>query len=208
MSDQVDTVDPVDVDFEEGQDVEHDDPTQDEQDIFNTEDVYFYPVRKIGGFVATVTVSETHTDTIEVTRHPVQQGAAITDHAYVKPCTLSIKASFGFGETPLEELYNQLLNMQSSRQPFDIVTGKRAYSNMLCTSLSVTTDSKTENVLSISAEFTQVILTQLEIVTVPKRAQQKKPGKTGATENEGKKSAQEADKPKKQSVLKSAAKIF
>ena len=52
--------------------------------------VAFKPRRKIGSFYATVTISETGTDEMEITSHPVQYGAAITDHAYKKPVSLSI----------------------------------------------------------------------------------------------------------------------
>lgn len=38
--------------------------------------------RKIGMIVPSVVVSEKHTDTLEITEHPVEVGAAIADHAY------------------------------------------------------------------------------------------------------------------------------
>ena len=41
--------------------------------------------RKIGMIVPSVVVSEKHTDTLEITEHPVEVGAAIADHAYKKP---------------------------------------------------------------------------------------------------------------------------
>ncbi|MFR4119454.1 MAG: phage baseplate protein [Bilophila wadsworthia] len=36
-------------------------------------------------------------------------------------------------------LYNALLALQNAREPFDIVTGKRKYGNMLLEKLTVTT---------------------------------------------------------------------
>ena len=86
------------------------------------------------------------------------------------------------------------------------MTGKRIYSNMLFKSLGVTTDAFTENVLSINADFVEIFVTALEVVTVPPRKQQKNPGKTGATQNAGKKNATEEGNPaKKRSALRALA---
>ena len=150
------------------------------------------PRRSIGPFNATVTLEETASDDLEITQHPVQQGATITDHAYLKPATLSIKIMFNAADAPLAETYAKLRQLQASREPFDVVTGKRAYKNMLFKSLGQTNDAQTENVLSISAELQEIFIVQVETTTVPPRKQQANPGKTGATENAGQKSAQPA----------------
>lgn len=171
----------------------------------------FYPRRAIGPFSATVVVDEHSEDTLEITKHPVQQGADITDHAFVNPSKLNITAMWSDDDAPLAETYQNLLDLQASREPFDVVTGKRAYQNMLFTSLSVTTDSNTENILSISAEFTEIIVTALSIIStkgiaVPTRNKQKNAGKTGATQNAGKKNATEETQPaKKRSALRALA---
>ncbi len=150
------------------------------------------PRRSIGPFNATVTLEEIASDDLEITQHPVQQGATITDHAYLKPATVSIKIMFNAADAPLAETYAKLRQLQASREPFDVVTGKRAYKNMLFKSLGQTNDAQTENVLSISAELQEIFVVQVETTTVPPRKQQANPGKTGATENAGQKSAQPA----------------
>ncbi|WP_345892214.1 phage baseplate protein, partial [Pantoea ananatis] len=38
--------------------------------------------RKIDVMVPSVVVSEKHSDTLEITSHPVEVGAAVNDHAY------------------------------------------------------------------------------------------------------------------------------
>lgn len=166
--------------------------------------VSFFPRRAIGPFSAKVTLEEISTDDLEITQHPVQQGAAITDHAYVKPASLTIRAMFDDSRRPLRETYAAMLALQSSREPFDIVTGKRVYENMLFKSLSVTTDVTTENVLSFSADFVEVFLTSLQVVSVPPRSQQAEPGVTGATENAGEKAAVEESNPARQESAASA----
>lgn len=150
------------------------------------------PRRSIGPFKATVTLEEIASDDLEITQHPVQQGATITDHAYLKPATVSIKIMFSDADAPLAETYAKLRQLQASREPFDVVTGKRVYKNMLLKSLGQTNDAQTENILSISAELQEVFIVQVETTTVPPRKRQANPGKTGATENAGQKSAQPA----------------
>ena len=162
------------------------------------------PRRSIGPFNATLTIEEVATDELEITQHPVQQGAAITDHAYLKPATVNVKIVFSDEDAPLAETYQKLRQLQASREPFDVVTGKRSYKNMLFKSLGQTNDLRTEFVLSINATLQEVFITALEVVSGPERKKQKTPGKTGATENAGQKKAQPAE-PKKKSALKALA---
>jgi hypothetical protein len=161
------------------------------------------PQRAIGSFHATITIEEVATDDLEITQHPVQQGASITDHAYMKPASVSIKFLFSSWNAPLAETYKKLLELQSSREPFDVITGKRKYKNMLFKSMSQTNDALTENMLSISATLQEVFITTIEAVSVPSRAKQAKPGKTGKTGKAGEKKAQQLDQSKKKSALKS-----
>lgn len=150
----------------------------------------FVPKRAIGPFTTMLTIEEISNDELEITQHPVQQGATITDHAFVKPATVSIKIMFNATDAPLVETYAKLLALQASREPFAVVTGKRAYKNMLFKSLGQTNDTQTENILSINADLQEIFIVQVETTTVPPRKNQATPGKTGATENAGQKSAQ------------------
>lgn len=52
------------------------------------------PKRSIGAFVATVTIEEQHQDDLQITDHPVEIGASITDHAYRRPSSVIIKAGW------------------------------------------------------------------------------------------------------------------
>lgn len=150
---------------------------------------FFVPQRALGPFTAYVTIEEVGTDDLEITRHPVELGAAITDHATVMPAAVTVRALFGPDAAPLVETYARLLELRRSRIPFTVVTGKRQYESMLMKSLSVTTDPLTENVLAVSMELQEVLLVAVETVTVPPRARQADASKTGATEAAGKKQA-------------------
>lgn len=152
--------------------------------------------RTIGPFSGYVCISEDSSDELEITQHPVQRGAAITDHAYLNPATVAIRFIYTpdlFSSTPLDQLYQELLNLQSSREPFTIVTGKRLYQNMLFRALRVDTDVRTENVLSVNGDFQQVILVDIEETNVPPKDQQKIPEKTDMTSNLGDKKATPID---------------
>lgn len=147
------------------------------------------PTRKLGSIVANVVVDESTNDTLTITKQPVQQGASITDHAYKEPTVFN--STMYFKDNPaksLSKIYKDLLDLQSSRIPFDIVTPKRIYRQMLIASLGQTTDRSTENILKITISCQEVILVSVSTTTVP-RAKQKKPATTAKTDNVGKKSA-------------------
>jgi hypothetical protein len=160
--------------------------------------------RSIGEFTGYVCMTEDSSDDLEITEHPVQNGASITDHAYLKPASVTIRFVYTPGLTPLDQIYENLRDLQSLREPFSIVTGKRVYKDMLFKSIRVNTDAKTENVLSLVGDFQQVILVGVETTTVPATDKQKIPEKTSATENKGDKKAEPIDgKNKDTSILNS-----
>ena len=175
----------------------------------------FKPKRRLGSIRAQVTIEEQHTDDLVITEHPVEQGANISDHAYKRPAEVTIRVGWsnsglqslgsivtsaysavtGTGELKLnyiKDVYAKLLKLQESRIPFDILTGKRSYKNMLFRSLSVTTDQTTENALLVTAVCSQVIMVQTRTVIVPPREQHKDPAKTAPVEDKGTKQLQKS----------------
>lgn len=159
----------------------------------------FGPKRKIGPIDAQVVPNESASDTLTITNQPVQQGATIADHAFKNPTTFTLTALFKdnsvvngilgtFSGNGLSKLYQDLLDLQVSRVPFDVITPKRIYHSVLMSSLSQTTDKSTENCLSVSMTFQEIIIVNVTTVQVP-RSKLKNPGSNGATQNAGKKSA-------------------
>lgn len=155
------------------------------------QNILIRPVRMVGTIAVQCVVNEQTNDTLTITKQPVQQGASITDHAYLEPTTFSHSIYFaapGFiGGKSLAQIYQDLLDLQATAVPFDIVTPKRIYHSMLLTSISQTTDKLTENCLAIHANYQQIIIVPILAGTVP-RIRQKNPGSTGATQNGGNKS--------------------
>lgn len=145
--------------------------------------------RSFGPITVNVVVSETTNDTLTITKQPVQEGASITDHAYKEPTVFSMQILFRDNlSKSLSKIYQDLLNLQNDRAPFAVITPKRIYKSMLISTLGMTTDKSTENCLSISVSFQEVIIVSVVTTKVP-RARQKDPGTTGATQTAGKKSA-------------------
>lgn len=146
--------------------------------------------RSYGPITFQVVVNESASDILTITKQPVQTGASITDHAYKEPTTFSMQVLFQDNLTiSLSEIYKDLLKLQIDRAPFDLVTPKRTYENMLLASIGQTTDKHTENILSVSLSFQQVIFVSVATTDQVPRNRQKNAAATGATQPGGKKSA-------------------
>ncbi|WP_143444392.1 phage baseplate protein [Klebsiella michiganensis] len=168
-------------------------------DILST--LFQQQTRKIGLIVPSVVISEKHSDTLEITEHPVEVGAAISDHAYRRPSEVVMQVGFAGGGSLLDlldttsfglsaglsprEVYQNLLDLQNSRVPFDVVTGKRLYSNMLIRAMEVTTERSTENVLSAVLTLREVIITSTTTSQVAAKADMKEGANTSAMQNSG-----------------------
>jgi hypothetical protein len=170
------------------------------------------PKGKIGGIEIQATLEETHTDNLQVTEHPVEQGAAITDHAYKMPSEVVLRcgwsnsslkaltgaasALFSGGSASVSDyvggIYTQLLKLQESRVPFDITTSKRQYTNMLITGMQVTTDNRTSNMLMVQVTCRQIIIASTQATTLPPNANQADAQKTGEVQNNGVQNAKPA----------------
>ena len=133
--------------------------------------VPFYPTifssdRMIGGIFPDVVVEEFHRDDLMITLQPVEASAPITDHSFMMPYSVEIRGGFSNSsagsEGWVQAAYRELLALQASRQPFDVSTGKRYYSNMLFRSLSVTTNDAFEYALNFTAICQQVILVSVQ----------------------------------------------
>jgi hypothetical protein len=171
--------------------------------------------RRIGLIVPSVVVSEKHSDTLEITEHPVETGAPVSDHAYKRPSEVVMEVGFAGGGSLMDfidtsslgltlglspkETYQQILDLQTSRIPFDVVTGKRLYSNMLIRAIEVTTDRTSENVLMAVLTLREVIITQTQQIAVADKADMKEGANTSAVINSGTKAA----KPQNESLLSS-----
>lgn len=157
--------------------------------------------RHIGFIIPQVVVSEKHIDSIEIASHPVQSGANISDHAWVKPGEVTIDCSFSGGGSLLDladtrvlgiqvglsptEIYQQLLALQSQCQPFEVVTSKRTYSNMLMKQIDVTTDKSNQHILKCTLTLVEVLFTATENILSADKSEMKNGVSTAPTHNGG-----------------------
>lgn len=161
--------------------------------------------RKIGLLIPNVVMKETHTDKLSATTHPVETGATIADHAYLLPAELSMEVGFSSGGSLVDfmdttafgvqasltpaESYQQLRDLMTNRQPLTVVTGKRLYNNMLITSITVTTERATENVLFATLTMNELMITQTQTLGTAGKENMTQGVNTSAVQNNGKKVA-------------------
>lgn len=148
----------------------------------------FKPARSIGTIVPEVTIEEQGRDDLEITRHPIETGAPITDHAFKLPAEVIVRCGWSeSGSLPgfSKAAYENLLALQFTREPFTLVTGKRTYHNMLIASIAQQTDARTEHALLATVVLRQIIIVTATTTDVGPRATQANPQATAATENGG-----------------------
>lgn len=149
--------------------------------------------RSIGAIVPDVVVREVQNDFLRITDHPVEKGAAISDHAFKVPSEIEMRVGFsnstGGSETYVDEAYEAFLVLQKKREPFSVVTGKRAYKDMLISAISVETDQATEHALIATIGLREVIITSTQTTAAasksPDDAKQAAPETTGSIKDGG-----------------------
>ena len=161
--------------------------------------------KRIGSVDIAVSLEEVHHDEIQLTEHPVEQGAAITDHAFVRPSEVVIKCGWSnadyaaladtirsladgtglAGETYVDGVYQMLLKLQRDRMPFEVLTSRRRYRNMLLQGLVVTTDPKTTAALMVTATCREIFIVSTKATSLPPREDQSEPAATGEAIDRG-----------------------
>lgn len=168
--------------------------------------------------IAQAVIEEVHDDELVITEHPIEQGAAISDHSYKRPAEVVISCGWsnspsnpggiiglavgvaaavggragqaigilsqlpgtiqaaqsilsGNSQDQVRAIYAELLALQTSRIPFDVLTGKRAYRSMMFKRLRTVTSAATENALILVAHCQEVLIVSTRIVSVSPSAQ-------------------------------------
>jgi len=132
-----------------------------------------------------------HRQDLVRTEHPVQSGASIVDHAYLRPARVILEigmsdamGSFAAGQFTSSasrsvSAYQTLLDLQSSRVPLTLSTRLNQYANMLIESIGAVEDARTR----FAGKF-QVVFSQIIVATVATKTVTARPDQTDAT-NEG-----------------------
>lgn len=162
------------------------------------------PKGNIGGIDVQATLEEVFTDSIQITEHPIELGASVGDHAYVRPIELVMRCGFSnstasnvasvaaslfgssmSGASTVDDLYSQLLALQQSLVPFSVVTSRRKFDNMLITSLATTTDNRSSNALFVTVNMRQIFIVGTQVTTMATAATQANPASTQAMAGRG-----------------------
>src|SRR5208282_3135615 len=129
--------------------------------------------RNIGPFIADITISERHRDEMVITKHPIEIGSVISDHAYKNPITVALTVGFSNSNSQaqgdsnyVQTVYNNFLTLQQNAQPFAVTTGKRTLNNMLIQYINELTNEQTENALILEMLCMQLILVNTSTASV------------------------------------------
>jgi hypothetical protein len=152
-------------------------------------------------YVFDAVLSLEHNQTLTKTMHPVQNGAAISSHAYLNPPTvvMYILMSDVTGQyaatnqtTPpyvqqwignkskSVSAYQQIIALQASRIPLMVTTRLRTYPNMLITDISPHEDAKSIHGARFRVEFGQIFLADVSAAPVSARPNDTTTTNTGA----------------------------
>lgn len=166
-----------------------------------------------GQFVFDSVLSTEHSSTVTVTKHPVQYGASITDHAVNEPDEVSVSvgmtdAAAGVDENHSVNAFGLLKQIMEKREPVTLVTRLKTYQNMVITSMSVPDDYTTMNALKATIIFTHVEIVPVSVVTIQQTVSSSKTkstssgGKAGKKGGKKKKSKDKPTKDKGKTILK------
>lgn len=170
-------------------------------------------IRSMGGLVFDAVFQEDHESELQVTDNPVETGVVVSDHAFMSPLRVSISA--GVTDTPLlgstvdpfasdagrsRRAFEVLTDLQKRAEPFDVQTGLKLYSNMVCTSIRTGQDKDSAGALLFTAELREVIIVNTQIVRFPPR--RAGPTKRQADPKKNKGEQQGKEEVKKQSLAR------
>lgn len=110
--------------------------------------------RTIGPVPINCILSEKHTSEVEITGNPIETGAEVNDHAYVKPKQVVLEIA----DRNAAAIYNILMRFQESRVPFYLVTGLSVYKDMLIQAIDATRDKTHSTILHATVTCRQVII--------------------------------------------------
>lgn len=126
-----------------------------------------------------------HQQELERTQHPVQTGASISDHAFIKPAILRLEVGMSdamdsyfnpstWTGNPSKSVsaYDTMLALQYSRIPLTVTTRLRTYQNMVIDSLNPTDTVKSAHGLRARIVFGQILLANTTQPAVSARPQE------------------------------------
>jgi hypothetical protein len=140
-----------------------------------------YCKTNIGGWFFDAYLKMTHTSRLTITEHPVQTGAALTDHAFLQPRELTmdigmsnvvtsfVPGQFSGGYSRSVTAFQVLKDLQALRVPIQVHTRLGLYQNMLIEVLMAPDDYMTLNGLHCTVTFKEILVAQVRTVKISER---------------------------------------
>ena len=122
--------------------------------------------KDLGGVEIDAIISEGHSNNVDITTNPVEFGADVADHAIIQPRTLELVAVVS--KNRISAAYLDMQELQRERQPISVQTGLELYQDMLITSLNVSQDKDTRNIIRMQISLNEVLITRAETVEYPR----------------------------------------
>lgn len=135
-----------------------------------------------------------HTRKLNITEHPVETGANVSDHAFLEPAELIIefgmsdtaksmvKGQFSEGKSRSVTAYKLLCELQAQRIPLQIHTRLANYKNMMIETISAPDDYKTQYALKVTVTFKEIFIATTKTIKISARAQTTDSTNRGAVE--------------------------
>ncbi len=194
------------------------------------ENLFVRTKKSFGGIQLDAVISETHNNAVRLTKNPVELGADITDHAIIEPKRINVVAqvsdsplglaAFGqivdlvtglFGTSTSSNItrsnaaYNAMVQLMEAREPLEIQTKLKIYSDMVITSLNVTQDKNSSRIVLMNIALEEVLITESQIIKLdPSQLEEGSPKEQGSSpEKKGRQEPITPNDATNKSVLKS-----
>ena len=143
-----------------------------------TYDALLYCKTNIGGYFFDGFIKVDHSIELQTTSNPVETGASIVDHAYVKPAELTMEVMMSDVHQSLVpeqftgasfrsvNAWQVLRKLQSDRIPMSVFTRLGLYTNMLITKLAASDTAETFRALSAEVTLREIPVARIKTVKI------------------------------------------
>ncbi len=133
-------------------------------------------------FIFDAVFSTQHDSSLNITEHPVQSGANISDHAFKEPRMLTFDIGMSDvmtsvipgqfqGDSRSINAYRKIVELQDNRLPITVATKLGTYNNMLVETITTTEDEKTIFGLRATITLREVFVVNVQTVKISARPQ-------------------------------------
>ena len=146
-------------------------------------DAMLFCKTNIAGYFFDGFMSVSHERKLTITQNPVEAGAAIVDHAYVNPSSVTMQIMMSdvhqsiipgqFSDLTFRHTsaWAVLKQIQESRIPVDVFTKLGYYKNMLIEEISADDTKETFRALSATVKLTEIPVARIKTVKISKASQ-------------------------------------